>query len=418
MKPAPSVRTVAAVVVGVGGLAFVVLAWLLVPWGAGPDHLAAVDPRSVFSAAEIRRGEDYSSGARLIGWAATAISLVVAGLFGFTSMGARLLARAGHHWIRWTVIATFALTLVGRLATLPLALVNRERRLDAGLTRQDLGPWLVDLVRGLAVNGALTALGLVLLVWCARRWRDWWPAVAALGAAALVLIGSFLYPIVVEPVFNNFADMEDGALRTQILELADSEGVEVDEVLVADASRRTTTLNAYVSGFAGTRRVVVYDNLLMSTPDDQVLSVVAHELAHAKHDDVLVGTVLGATGAATGIGLLALLTSAGWVRRRSGTDGVGAAQAVPLVLALFAVGSLLASPIQSGISRQIETRADVVALETTQDPDAFVALQRELCLRSRCDPTPVAWAHWWFGTHPTVLDRVALARASTHDAGS
>lgn len=411
MQSGPSTRAVAGAVVAIGAVLFVLLAWWLVPWSAAPDGLTAADPRSVFSAAELSRGEDYSAGARIIGWAATAISLLVAGLFGFTRIGARLLRRAGRHWILWTVIATFGLTVIGRLATLPLALVSRERRLDAGLTRQELGPWLVDLLRGVAVDGVLTALGLVLLLWCARRWRTWWPAIAALGAAALVLVGSFLYPVLIEPVFNDFREMEDGALKAQILELAESEGVEVDEVLVADASRRTTTLNAYVSGFGGTRRVVVYDNLVMSSPDDQVLSVVAHELAHAKHDDVLVGTVLGASGAAAGIGLLALLTSAGWVRRRSGTSGLGEARAVPLVLALFAVGSLLASPIQSGISRQVEIRADVVALETTQDPEAFIALQRELCLRSLCDPTPVGWAHWWFGTHPTVLTRIALARA-------
>lgn len=401
-------RSAAALVVAVAGLAFVALAWWLVPWGIAPDHVGEVDPRSIFSAAEIERGEEYSSGARLIGWTATAVSLLVAGLFGFTRMGARLLARGDRRWVVWTVIAALALTVIGRLATLPLALVNRQRRLDADLTRQELGSWFADVLRGIAVDGVLTALALVLLVWCARRWRTWWPAVAAAGAAALVLLGSFLYPLVVEPVFNDFHEMEDGRLRAQILELADAEGVEVDQVLVADASRRTTTLNAYVSGFAGTRRVVVYDNLLTSAPDEQVLSVVAHELAHAKHDDVLVGTVIGALGAATGIGLLALAASSGWARRRSGATDLRTPRAVPLVLALFAVGSLIASPVQSGISRQMETRADLVALETTGDPEAFVALQRELCIRSLCDPTPVAWAHWWFGTHPTVLDRVAL----------
>ena len=83
----------------------------------------------------------------------------------------------------------------------------------------------------------------------------------------------------VEPLFNWFTPLADGPLRTQILELADEEGVEVDDVLVADASRRTTTLNAYVSGFGSTRRVVVYDNLVDDLPEDQALSVVAHELA-------------------------------------------------------------------------------------------------------------------------------------------
>ncbi|WP_235737495.1 M48 family metalloprotease [Nocardioides alcanivorans] len=215
----------------------------------------------------------------------------------------------------------------------------------------------------------------------------------------------------VEPIFNDFESMSDDPLKEQILDLAETEGVSIDDVLVADASRRTTTLNAYVSGFGGSARVVVYDNLLDSAPDDQVLSVVAHELAHAKNRDVLVGTAVGAAGAAFGIGLLALVCSSAAVRRRTGTDGVTGAAVVPLVLALVAVGTLLASPVESGISRKIETRADVVALESTRDPDALIALQQHLCIRAVCDPTPVGWAQWWFGSHPTALERIAIARA-------
>ena len=176
----------------------------------------------------------------------------------------------------------------------------------------------------------------------------------------------------------------------------------VDEVLVADASRRTTTLNAYVSGFAGSRRVVLYDNLVDDVPREEALSVVAHELAHARHDDVLVGTVLGASGAAAAVGLLGLVL----VRRRPSE-----AATVPTMVALLVVGGLLALPVQNGISRTIELRADVEALRVTGDPEAFEALQRRLALRSLADPTPPAWSQWWFGSHPTLLVRVALARS-------
>ena len=82
---------------------------------------------------------------------------------------------------------------------------------------------------------------------------------------------------------------------------------------------------------------------------------------------------------------------------------------VPLVLALVALAALLASPVQNGISRQIETRADVDALEATDDPEAFVELQRQLALRSLADLTPPAWSQFWFGSHPTTRERIALA---------
>ena len=101
-----------------------------------------------------------------------------------------------------------------------------------------------------------------------------------------MLLGSFGYPMLVEPLFNSFEPCPTATCARRCSPLADEEGVPVQDVLVADASRRTTTLNAYVSGFGSTRRIVLYDNLVDDLPEDQALSVVAHELAHARHRDV------------------------------------------------------------------------------------------------------------------------------------
>jgi STE24 endopeptidase len=222
-------------------------------------------------------------------------------------------------------------------------------------------------------------------------------------APGLVLIGSLVYPVLVEPIFNDFEPLRDGAFRSQVLALADQEGVEVDEVLVADASRRTTTLNAYVSGLGTTRRVVVYDNLVEDLPRDEALSVVAHELAHARHQDVLTGSLLGAAGALLGVGLLGLVV--GTRRRPTMADPA----VVPLVLALAALAGFVSTPVQNTVSRQIETRADVDALRATEDPQAFVRMQKELALRSFADPTPPALVQLWFGSHPTTLERIGIA---------
>jgi STE24 endopeptidase len=181
-------------------------------------------------------------------------------------------------------------------------------------------------------------------------------------------------------------------------------------VLVADASRRTTTLNAYVSGFGSTRRVVVYDTVLKDLPRDQILAIVAHELGHARHDDVLVGSILAALGTAAGIGLLGLALSVAGRRplARGRPNVLGDPTVVPLLLALVAIGMFLSSPIDNGLSRKIETRADVASLEATHDPAAFIRMQRALDLHSLSD-TPVTWSHFWFGSHPTTLQRIAIA---------
>ena len=233
-----------------------------------------------------------------------------------------------------------------------------------------------------------------------------WPAVAGGLLAVLVLAGSFVYPVVVEPLFNHFTSLPDGELRTRVLALADQEGVRVDDVLVADASRRTTTLTRHVSGFGDTRRVVLYDNLVNDVPQEQTLSVVAHDIrpcqARRRADRL----------AHRGGGRPVRRRSAR-ARRRCGRGPARRHHARPrgrtLVLALIAVATLLTMPVENGISRRIETRADVDALVATRDPEAFVAVQRETRPALALGPTPPAWAQWWFGSHPITLVRIAIA---------
>jgi STE24 endopeptidase len=403
-----SPRAVALVVTAVGGIALLVLAAVLVPWHPVPGGTPAPAPASsVFTPEQIARAEDYSRWARAWSWSSLGVSLVVACVLGFGSAGRRLVERLpGWWWVR-VVLAVTALALIGRVLTLPFAVLFQQHALDYGLSHEAWTGFAADLAKSDAVTVVVTALAAVLLIGCARRWPRAWPAVAGGLLAALVLAGSFVYPVVVEPLFNTFTPLPAGTLRTEIFRLADREHVPIDDVLVADASRRTTTLNAYVSGFGSTRRVVLYDNLVHDVPQDETLSVVAHELAHARHDDVLTGSVLGAAGAVLGVGLLALLLDA--VGTRRGLT-VRDPAVVPLALALVAVGSLLALPAENLVSRRIETRADVDAILATHDPSAFVAVQRQLALRSLADPTPPALSQLWFGTHPLGLTRIAIAR--------
>jgi STE24 endopeptidase len=397
------------VVAVTGALAFVVLAWWKVPWhpvaGGLPDPVAA---RSVLTDAQIDRAEDFSRWARAWSWSSLAVSVAVACWLGFTRVGARLVSRVPGPW-PWRVLVAVALCgVAGRLATLPFAVAGQQHRLDAGLSTQSWPAWAWEVLVGLVVAIVATSLALVLVLGCARGCRTAWPAVAAVLVAALVMLGSFVYPVLVEPLTNDFEELPDGALRSEIVAVAEAERVPVDQVLVSDASRRTTTFNAYVSGFGSTRRVVLYDNLVGEVDRPEVLVVVAHELAHARHDDVLLGSALGALGCAAGVGLLALLLGR---RRGSGVShDPGSPEVVPRVLALVAVAGLLVSPLQSTISRLVETRADVESLAVTGEEDSFVELQRRLSVRSLADPTPPAWSQLWFGTHPTLLERVALAR--------
>jgi STE24 endopeptidase len=222
---------------------------------------------------------------------------------------------------------------------------------------------------------------------------------------------SFVLPVIVEPIFNRFTPMPDGPQRTQLIALADTDGVPVRDVLIADASRRTRAVNAYVSGFGPTRRIVVYDTLLTEATPDEVAGVVAHELGHAKDNDVLTGTVLAALQAALGVIALYLLGSFTPLLRLAGVDGIGQPRAIALLVALGALAGLAAGPTQALVSRRIEARADAHAMALTGDPASFEAMQLRLSTVNLSDPDPPTWEYVMTASHPSTVERMAAARA-------
>ncbi len=409
-------RRVALLVAAVLGAAFVVVVAVRTPWTLLPTPPGGATPLSTdagLPAEAVRRAEALAAALRPASLAGLLLGLAVSAVLGLTRLGSRLVTLAGRpagrRWPLTVLLGTLALVVVGRLVTLPLSAYGEVVRHRYGLSTRTWPLWLRDVAVSTAIDAGLTALVLLALVTLARRAsRTWW-AWAAAGAAGLVVAGSFLYPLVIEPAFNRFESLPAGALRTDLLELAEQSGSPVEDVLVADASRRTTSLNAYVSGFGSTRRVVLYDTLLAEVPDGEVESIVAHELGHVANDDVLTGTLLGALGSAAAVALLGWLLSWAPLLRRAGADSAGDPRVVPLVLLLVAVGSLVATPVQNLVSRQVEERADLFALDLTRDAQAFIAMQRRLAQTNVSDPDPPAPWQWFFGSHPTAAQRVAMA---------
>ena len=398
------------------GIALAVVIAVATPWSPLPEPpggRSPIDTTAGLTATQLGRAEAFAASLRPASVASLLLGLAVAALLGLTRAGAWLVKAVarplGGGWVWQVLLGVLTLAVIGRLVTLPLAAYGEVVRHRYGLSTRSWALWLRDVTVSTAINAALTALGLLVLVLLARKLpRTWW-AWAGAGAAALVVAGSFLWPVLMEPAFNRFEPLPAGQLRSDLLELAEENGTPVEDVLVSDASRRTTALNAYVSGFGSTRRIVLYDTVLDRLPDAQVESIVAHELGHVATDDVLTGTLIGALGAGAGIAALGWLISSPRLLRRVGADAPGDPRVIPLVLFLLAVGTLVATPVQNAVSRHIEARADVHALDLTRNPEAFADMQRDLAGSNLNDPDPpVAW-QWFFGSHPTVSQRLAMA---------
>ncbi len=403
----------AAVSAVVLGLLLTVVIVVTTPWHPLPGSHAVPRPAADFTAGQIARSDAFNSALNPPVYTGLVAGLVAVLVLGLTPLGARLLrpvVRPLRRWPLQLVGAAVVLSALMRLVGLPFDVWSETVLRRYGLSTEAWGPWFTDQLTSYGVTLAvwiIVLLGLHLLV---RRFpKRWWVGAAA-GAFVLVSAASFVYPIAVEPLFNSFHSMPQGQLRNDLLTMARKDGVPVRDVLVADASKRTTALNAYVSGFGSTRRIVVYDTLLKSQSQREVELVVAHELGHAKRGDVLHGTLVGALGAAAGVCVLYLLMTSPRLTRRAGVESVADPRSIALLLAAVTVLLQVSAPVQNLVSRRIESRADVHALDLTRDPDTYGRMQRSLSVRNLDELSPNPFEYGMWNTHPTGPERLAMGR--------
>jgi STE24 endopeptidase len=395
--------------------ALVVVLVARVPWSAPPaprsDQTAALHG---LAAETVARGRAFRAALRPSIYGTLVLGLTVTLLLGLTPLGARLVELAGRpfggHWLARVLIGGLVVAFTGEVVALPFAAWQHRVLNRYGLSTQDWGGWAVDLLKGYAVGAVIAMVGLFGFYAVAQLAPRWWWAWGAAGAAGLVTLLTFVFPVVVEPVFNRFTPMPAGELRSELVAMAARDGVPVKDVLVADASRRTTALNAYVSGLGPTRRIVVYDTLLREAPPAEVSSVVAHELGHAKDRDVATGTLVGALGAAAAVCALYLL--GGWLPllRRAGVDSLADPRSIGLLLAVAALVGLVGGPAQNLVSRRIEARADAHALDLTRDPASFESMEVRLSAVNLADPDPNRIEYALFASHPSTVERIAAGR--------
>jgi Zn-dependent protease with chaperone function len=367
--------------------------------GAGLRGLRRVDPLCFFSAEQVGRARSYH---RPLYWAGAGELVLGAGLLAglaWSAAGSALDPGSLPWWARTLAYACIIIVLSAALRT-PLGFWRgylRER--SFGFSTQTARGWLIDRMKAVGINLVLVPPLLVALVALARALPGWWVAPAAAAFALAVFVLSFLAPVLLAPLFNRFVPLEQEPLRSELHALARAAGVPVEAVLVEDTSRRTRKANAYVTGLARTRRLVVSDTLLAHASPPEIHVVVAHELGHRKMRHVLLGTLLSLVGAVLGtVVLWALL----------GTK-VADPHRLPLLL-LIALGlTLVTGPAANALSRRWEQKADRFALELTGDRAAYEQTFRRLAASNLSDLDPPKLVYLLLFTHPTPPQRLAAA---------
>lgn len=297
------------------------------------------------------------------------------------------------------------------LWSLPTGLAGLGLEQHFGFARQTVAGFLEDSLKTLGIGMAA-----IPLVWAAfriyARYPQHWqrPLFAVIVPVLFFLV--VLQPVVVAPLYNRYTPLTAEPLRSHILALAAKCGITGGRVLVEDTSRRTTHVNAYVTGLGPTTRIVVNDTALKELPEDQILAMLGHEMGHYVEGHVWIMFA----GATVGVGIF--LTLAAWMlpamMRRWGTKwrlrGMADPAAIPAVLLVISILMLAQDPVANAESRYLEHRADAFGIRVTGLNNAMARLFIGFAERDYSDPRPPALLQFWFGTHPMLSERIRFVR--------
>ena len=368
---------------------------------------APVDLHDYFSDVEIERGARYARPQLALALARAVVDVgLMAALVARPPGPVAAASRAGR-WRRQVaggaaVAAAMATGLT--LPTLPLKAISRRRSIAAGLDTQSWGGWAGDLVKAAGIETVFAAAGGAVVVSATRRYpRGWWAA-AGVGSVFVGAGLAAIAPVALDPIFNDFTPLPEGETRSDVLALARDADVKVGEVYSIDASRRTTAANAYVTGLGPTKRVVLFDTLLDRYDRDEVRVVVAHELGHVRHRDVMRSIAFAAIVAPASALAIQRLS---WAL----SDQRGTPSALPALALSAAIISAPIGLIGNRLSRAVERRADAFSLQLSGAPDAFVSFERTIAVQNVADLEPPRWVTDLLSTHPPTDQRIGAALA-------
>ena len=329
-------------------------------------------------------------------------------LSGLSNQLARSLGSiTGYYWLSlWAYVFVFVVALDA--LSLPLGFYSGfvvDHRFN--ISAQTFSGWAMDELKGLGIELVFGVLATTVLYYLIGNFSFWWVAAAAIFAVFSIFI-SIILPFVLLPIFYKVSPLSDLKLKDDLLRMTRTRAVgNVDRVLVADESRRSTRANAFFSGVGRSRSIVLFDTLLTNFTHREIVTVVAHELGHYVNKDIWKEALTSGLLIIPPffVADLALRIAANASMINSLTDPAG----IPLVFASLIGISFVLQPVSNAISRTVERQADEFSLEVANDPDAQASAERRLADLSLSVDKPSRLIEILFYTHPPSSKRIKLA---------
>lgn len=302
----------------------------------------------------------------------------------------------------------FAILLLAQeILSIPFSLYHNfviEKKF--GFNKMSFGLWAGDLIKStlisIVLSGGLLFGGFALFYAAPKLW----PLFIWAFFAAFQFLIILLYPNVIQPLFNERKPLEDEELLKKIKALCNQVDLPLKDVYQMDASKRSGHSNAYFYGLGAVKHIVLFDTLLQQMNHEEILAVLAHEMGHYKHKDMLKNLITTLAGS------LAALWAGYFLLNRVGLFEAFALESAILPAQILLLGffaSLLgffSSPLQAILSRRAERKADAFAKKTLGSGDALSSALITLTKENLSNLTPQPLFAWWNYSHPPVLERI------------
>lgn len=373
------------------------------PWRAFP-----AEPEDWYSGEELRKADEYGKPLRKVLAAGGAVGSAVTVAVVVTHLAPNLIESLEvTNWVLGLVVSIAVIHLTSTLAGLPFG-VWRELVYDKrwGFSKQTTRGFVIDELKAIPLVLVLYLLLFGPLFAVIRSTDLWWLLGWMVFAVVQLTIG-ILFPVVVFPLFNTYTPLEDGDLRSEILETARKAGADITQVLVEDSSKRDTRPNAYVAGIGKVRRVVLFDNMLRS-PTPAIVSVIAHEIGHWKMRHILRTIPMALATTFVTFAALGLLMENETALDLAGVASPGDPGALPLFLLLFTLLGKVTGLASAWMSRVHERQADLYAYELLGSPTELKGFFHDISVENLMDLRPTL-ARRLKASHPPMAERMAMA---------
>ncbi|HEY0306667.1 MAG TPA: M48 family metallopeptidase [Acidobacteriaceae bacterium] len=322
-------------------------------------------------------------------------------------------------WLQKLIFAA-AFILLLQILVLPLSIIGHHIVLRFGLSIQRWPSWFADVAKSEAITVAIgTLLAAILYFLLGRSPRLWWLWLWII-VVPLMVAGVVLTPLVIDPLFNKFEPLAqtDPVLVAQLERVVERSSISIppDRIFLMRASAKVTETNAYVTGFGSSKRVVVWDTTLRSTPPDQIDFMFGHELGHYVLHHIVYGMLFAAA-----LMLLCFWLGAhvvAWLLGRFGPRwGIVSLQdsaILAIMLLVFTIAQFATEPMANAFSRHIEHQADIYGQEAMHglvpDPAATAARGfQALGEQNLASPERRPLVEFWYYSHPAIADRISFA---------